>query len=153
VERVRKIDQIKEDEMGWARDVLGVEEKRTESSRQKLWDTTWKILVQMDGWYSNGSSRNTIRGLEWTRLAQQIKKWQTLVDIKTNFDFHKKRGHSLLNKVALGSQERLRSIRLVSVSSFSNYKSLIGMETEAEEIPLVVCIYSGTVLRTYGLYM
>jgi len=35
VERVRKVDQIKEDEMGGARDVLGVEEKRTESSGGK----------------------------------------------------------------------------------------------------------------------
>lgn len=35
MERVRKIDQIKEDEMGGARDVLRVEEKRTESSRRK----------------------------------------------------------------------------------------------------------------------
>jgi len=70
-----------------------------------------------------------------------------------NFDFHKMRGHSLLYKVALGSQEGLRSIKLVSVSSFPNYKSLKEMETEAEEIPLVVCVYSGAVLRTYGLYM
>ena len=53
----------------------------------------------------------------------------------------------------MGSQEGLRSIRLVSVSFFPNYKLLIGMETEAEEIPLVVCIYSGAVLRTYGLHM
>jgi hypothetical protein len=57
------------------------------------------------------------------------------------------RRHSLLHKVALGSQEGMRSIRSVSVPSFRNYESLIGMETEVEEIPLVVCIYSGTVLR------
>jgi hypothetical protein len=77
-----------------------------------------------------------------------MKKWQNLVDIEMNFDFHKMRGHSLLHKVALGSKEGLRSIRLVSIASFPNYKSFIGMETEAEEISLVVCIYSGTVLRT-----
>lgn len=81
-----------------------------------------------------------------------MKMWQNLLDIEKNFDFRKMRGHSLLHKVALGSQG-LRSIRSVSVSSFPNYKSLIGMEAEAEEIPLVVCIYSGIVLRTYGLYM
>lgn len=71
------------------------------------------------------------------------------MDIETNFDFQKMRGHLLLHNVVLGSQEGLRSIRLVSVSSFPNYKSLIGMETKAEEIPLVVCIYSGTVLLVY----
>lgn len=77
-----------------------------------------------------------------------MKKWQNLVDIEMNFDFHKMRGHSLLHKVALRSQEGMRSIRLVSVPSFPNYKLLIGMETEYEEIPLVLCFYSGTVLST-----
>ena len=47
MERVRKVDQIKEDEMGRASDVLGVEEKCTEFSSEKLRNTTWNILVQM----------------------------------------------------------------------------------------------------------
>jgi len=77
-----------------------------------------------------------------------MKKWQNLVAIEMNFDFRKMRGHSLVHKVALGSQEGLPSISLVSIPFFPNYKSLTGMETEIEEMPLIVFIYSGTVLGT-----
>jgi hypothetical protein len=42
-----------------------------------------------------------------------VKKWKNLMDTEMNFDFHKMRRHSLLQKGTLGSKEGLRSVRLV----------------------------------------
>jgi hypothetical protein len=53
VKRICKVDQIKEDEMGGARDVLGVEEKRTESS--------------------GGKSRERSLGRHWCKWEDNIK--------------------------------------------------------------------------------
>jgi hypothetical protein len=91
-----------------------------------------------------------LKGIQWEAWSEFVwpNKWKSGRILWMNIDFHKMRGNSLLHKVALGSQEGMCSIRLVSVPSFPNYELLIGMETEVEEIPLVVCIYSGTVLRT-----
>lgn len=47
MERVRKVDKIKEDEKGGARDVLGVEEKRREFWWEEMREIAWKTSVQI----------------------------------------------------------------------------------------------------------